>query len=70
VSLSGLGQRLQPRRDIDRSAEEIAILDQHVAEMDADAELSTLSAMSAFSPPRPFRDLEALMPTFAEQYVF
>ena len=35
---AGLGQRLQPGRDIDAVAEEIAALDDDVAEIDADAQ--------------------------------
>jgi len=34
-----LGKRLQPRRDIDRVTEEIAIPGHHIADMEADAEL-------------------------------
>ena len=34
-----LGQRLEPRGDIDAVAEDVAVLDDHVAEIDADAEL-------------------------------
>ena len=34
-----LRQRLQPRRDVHAVAENVAVLDDHVAEIDADAEL-------------------------------
>jgi hypothetical protein len=36
---AGLGQRLQPRRDVHRVAEEVAVPCHHVAEVEADAEL-------------------------------
>ena len=36
---AGLGEAFQPHRDIDAVAEDVAILDQDVAEIDADAEL-------------------------------
>ena len=35
---AGLGERFQPRCDVDGIAEEVAVLEQYVAEVDADAE--------------------------------
>jgi len=35
---AGLGNRLQPGGDVDRVAEQVCSLDDHVADMDADAE--------------------------------
>ena len=34
---AGLGQRFEPRRDIDAVAQDVAVLGDHVAEVDADA---------------------------------
>ena len=39
---AGLRQRLQPRRDVDAVAEDVAVLDHHVADIDADAERHAL----------------------------
>ena len=36
---AGLGEHLETRRDVDAIAEDIVVLDDHVAEIDADAEL-------------------------------
>jgi hypothetical protein len=36
---AGLGQRLQPRSDVDALAEQVAAVDHHVAEIEPDAEL-------------------------------
>ena len=36
---AGLGERFQARRHVDAVAEDVVVLDDHVAQIDADAEL-------------------------------
>jgi hypothetical protein len=38
-----LGQRLEPRRDIDTVAENVPVVDNHVADVDADAKADALA---------------------------
>ena len=43
ADLAGLGERLEPRRDVDAVAKDVLVLDDHVADIDADAKADVLA---------------------------
>jgi hypothetical protein len=43
ADLAGLGERLEPRRDVDAIAKNVIVLDDHVANVDADAKADALA---------------------------
>ena len=43
ADLAGLGERLEPRRDVDAVAKDVVALDDHVAHVDADAKADALA---------------------------
>jgi hypothetical protein len=43
ADLAGLGERLEPRRDVDAVAKDVVVLDNHVAHVDADTKADALA---------------------------